>query len=418
MSTDHHVHDLLIGRQSIFDRNGTVCAYELLFRATRQNEARVESDTQATADVIVGTLTEVGVDRVLGGKRGFINIGLDFLLGDTLFLLPPENLVLEILETVPVTGATISRCRELQGRGYTLALDDYMGAEETWAPILEMVSIVKVDLSGVTEQALPSVVRRLLERKLSLLAEKVETSGQLSRTMEMGFDYFQGFFFARPLILSSLKVDPIRQALTGILSLILVDAETDEIVKAIRLHVDLVASLIKVANVVARSPFHTITDLRQAVLVMGRDQIRRWLELLLFSSGPTDHRYARPVFQMAVVRARLMELLSLAWKGPGRPDPEEAFLAGMFSLSESLLGIGISDLLDGLPVGEGFRQTLLSGSGPVGLLLSFAAGLERTDDGVERLMREIPVPSWKISQYQIEALLWSDDVVRIFSSSD
>ena len=112
--------DILIGRQSILDRNGQIFAYELLFRSTRgAEEAHVSDDTMATASVIVDTLMEVGVTRVLGDKKGFVNIGRDFLLGDAIFLLPAEHLVLEILETVPVTDETVARCRELKKRGYT-----------------------------------------------------------------------------------------------------------------------------------------------------------------------------------------------------------------------------------------------------------------------------------------------------------
>ncbi len=415
MSTGRGPHDVLIGRQSIFGRDGSVVAYELLFRSTRKNVAHVSDDTRATARIIVDTLMEGGLGKILGGKRGFVNIGPDFLLEDALFLLPPRDLVLEILETVPVTDATVSRCRELRSRGYTLALDDYVGREDIWAPLLEMVSIVKVDILAVPEPDLRPVVQRLHARKLSLLAEKVETPEQLARTMEMGFDYFQGFFFARPVILASRKVDPLRQAVTGVLAMVLADAGTDEIVRAIRPHIDLSASLIRIANVVGLSPFHAVTDIRQAVLAMGTDQIRRWLEIILFSSSLSDSRYARPVLQMAVTRARLMELLAQSWTGPGKPEPEEAFLVGMFSLSEPLLGVSVSEMLEGLPLREEVRKALLRGEGSLGHLLAFASNLDRSGDSLERLMGDLPVPVERIVWSQTQSLLWGDDIVRIFS---
>ena len=408
-------HDVLIGRQSIFGRDGSVVAYELLFRSTRKNVARVLDDTRATARVIVDTLMGGQLEKILGGKRGFVNIGPDFLLEDALFLLPPRDLVLEILETVPVNAATISRCRELRDRGYTLALDDYVGREEIWAPLLELVSLVKVDILAVPETDLGPVVRDLRARNLSLLAEKVETPDQLALTMEMGFDYFQGFFFARPVILASRKVDPLRQAVTGVLSMVLADAGTDEIVKAVRPHINLSASLIRIANVVGKSPSHVISDLRQAVVSLGRAQIRRWLELILFSSSISENRYARPVLQMAVTRARLMELMAQGWKGTGKPDPEEAFLVGMFSLSESLLGVTIPAMLEGLPLREEVRKALLRGEGPLGVLLAFAGNLDRSGDSLERLLSEIPVPVEMVAVAQTESLLWGDDIVRMFS---
>ena len=148
---------------------------------------------------------------------------------------------------------------------------------------------------------------------------------------------------------------------------------------------------------------------------MGRAQIRRWLELILFTSAMSDNRYARPVLQMAVTRARLMELLAESWTGSGKPDPEEAFLTGMFSLSGSLLGVTVAEMLEGLPLREEVRRAILEGTGSLGLLLSFAGSVERSALSLDRLLTEIPVPAARIAAAQTESLLWADDIVRMFS---
>ena len=408
--------DILIGRQSILDRNGQIFAYELLFRSTRgAGEANVSDDTMATASVIVDTLMEVGVSRVLGDKKGFVNIGRDFLLGDAIFLLPAEHLVLEVLETVPVTDETVARCRELKKRGYTLALDDYVGDQDLWAPILDQVSIVKVDILGVKESEIEPVVKKLSSRKIRLLAEKVESHEMWLKTMALGFAYFQGFFFARPMTLTGKKTDPLRQALTGILSLVLSDAETEEIIGAIRPHVDLVSSLLRVANVVGLSPGRAVTDLRQALLVMGRDQLKRWVELLLFSRAPTENRYARPLFLLAIVRGRLMERLAPLWKGPGKPVPDHAFLTGLFSLAEPLLGIPLGELLDGLPLDPSIKNALNAGEGNLGTLLSVVRRLAPASPEEEifaALPFGAPLPLEAIAEVQAEAQVWADETLR------
>lgn len=408
--------DILIGRQSILDRNGQIFAYELLFRSTRgAEEAHVSDDTMATASVIVDTLMEVGVTRVLGDKKGFVNIGRDFLLGDAIFLLPAEHLVLEILETVPVTDETVARCRELKKRGYTLALDDYVGDQDLWAPVLDQVSIVKVDILGVKESEIEPVAKELSSRKIRLLAEKVESREMWLKTMALGFTYFQGFFFARPMTLTGKKTDPLRQALTGILSLVLSEAETEEIIGAIRPHVDLVSSLLRVANVVGLSPGRTVTDLRQALLVMGRDQLKRWVELLLFSSAPTENRYARPLFLLAIVRGRLMERLAPLWQGPGKPLPDHAFLTGLFSLAEPLLGIPLGELLEGLPLDQSIKKALNTGEGNLGTLLSVVRRLAPASPEEEifaALPFDAPLPLEAIAEVQAEAQVWADETLR------
>ena len=344
-----------------------------------------------------------------------MNIGRDFLLGDAIFLLPAEHLVLEILETVPVTDETVARCRELKKRGYTLALDDYVGDQDLWAPILDQVSIVKVDILGVKESEIEPVVKKLSSRKIRLLAEKVESHEMWLKTMALGFTYFQGFFFARPMTLTGKKTDPLRQALTGILSLVLSEAETEEIIGAIRPHVDLVSSLLRVANVVGLSPGRTVTDIRQALLVMGRDQLKRWVELLLFSSAPTENRYARPLFLLAIVRGRLMERLAPLWQGSGKPLPDHAFLTGLFSLAEPLLGIPLGELLEGLPLDRSIKNALNTGEGNLGTLLSVVRRLAPASPEEEvfaALPFDAPLPLEAIAEVQAEAQVWADETLR------
>jgi EAL and modified HD-GYP domain-containing signal transduction protein len=235
------------------------------------------------------------------------------------------------------------------------------------------------------------------------------------KTMALGFTYFQGFFFARPMTLTGKKTDPLRQALTGILSLVLSEAETEEIIGAIRPHVDLVSSLLRVANVVGLSPGRTVTDLRQALLVMGRDQLKRWVELLLFSSAPTENRYARPLFLLAIVRGRLMERLAPLWQGSGKPLPDHAFLTGLFSLAEPLLGIPLGELLEGLPLDRSIKNALNTGEGNLGTLLSVVRRLAPASPEEEvfaALPFDAPLPLEAIAEVQAEAQVWADETLR------
>lgn len=185
---------VFLGRQAIFDRKNNIFAYELLFRTAGKIEADITSDSHATAHVVVNTLTGMGVERVLGKIPGFINIGEDFLMSDLVFLLPPDQFILEILETVPVTDEVIERCRELKAKGYRLALDDYTGDSLKWDPLISLMDIVKVDFQKVEGDNLEALARTLLQKKISLVAEKVELPEQQALAMSLEFSYFQGFF--------------------------------------------------------------------------------------------------------------------------------------------------------------------------------------------------------------------------------
>jgi c-di-GMP-related signal transduction protein len=408
--------NVFIGRQPILDTNGEVVAYELLFRTSAQSTGDMGSESKATARVISDIFSDMGLARVLGDKLGFVNIGEEFLMSDMVYLLPADRLVLEILETVPVTDDVVARCRELKSRGFRLAIDDYVGAEGVWEPLLWLVDIVKVDVLGVDREDMSALSRNLHRRKLKLLAEKVETPEVAAQVAGLGFSYFQGFFFARPLVLESRTMDPMVSALLDIFFLVLKDAETNEIDQAIRLHVDLSVSLIKVANVVGTTPMRQVATVRQAILAMGRNQLRRWIQLLLFSTPPSENRYTRAVFHLALVRARIMEILAGRWSRPDGPDPDEAFMAGMLSLGDVLLETSLALLLRDLPVDPSFKDALLEGKGPIGRLLELSKTFERSDfPGIERCLEGLPVTEDQFLSAQTESLVWADEVARIFA---
>ena len=407
---------VFLGRQAIFDRNDRLFAYELLFRTAGKNEAVIINDSHATAQVIINTMTGVGVERVLGNVPGLINIGEEFLLSDLVFLLSADHFVLEILETVPLTEKVIARCQELKLRGYRLALDDYAGDWATWEPLFPLMDFVKVDFQKVGEPDLATLANILLERKIPLVAEKVESPEQQALAMNLGFSYFQGYFFSRPIVLESRKRDPLYPALTKILWLILSDGEIGEIHDAVKPHIDLSISLIKIANIVGRSPVTKVTGLRQAIISLGRNQIKRWIELFLFSRASFENRYSMTVFQLAVTRARFMEILSDEWIREDQRESDQAFMTGMLSFSESLLGCPAEEILQDLPVMEEVKRALKEGTGSLGVLLALSRSIERSD-GLEmkKILLKIPLPEEVIAVALNESMCWADDIVRTYS---
>jgi EAL and modified HD-GYP domain-containing signal transduction protein len=408
--------EVFIGRQPIFDTNAKIFAYELLFRNKFGNGLGMESESQGTARLIADIFSDLGLDRVLGGNLGLVNIGEEFLLSDMVLLLPSDKLILEILETVPVTETVIDRCRELKSRGFTLALDDYVGDEEHLDPLLPLVDIVKVDVLDMPRETMNSISQSLLKRKLKLLAEKVEHIEQVKFASGLGYSYFQGFFFARPSVFQSRTMDPMVSALMGILSLVLNDAPTNEVVDAIKPHIELSLSIVKLANIVGTTPSLKVTSVRQAILSMGRNQLTRWIQLLLLSNAPSGNRYSRPVFHLAMTRARVMELLAALWKGPDEPNHDLAFMVGMLSLADVLMDTSLSHLLGEIPVDPTVKEALLEGRGPLGLLLVLSQKLERSDlEGMKNLLSRIPISVEKIFSVHTESLLWADEISRHFS---
>ena len=219
--------EFFLGRQPIVGRERELVAYELLFRAGENRAPPVFDDEAATAAVIQHTLFDLGIEQALGAKRGFINVSEKLLMSEVVEALPSESLALEILETVALTDEVAARCAHLRSAGFMLALDDVVGLSEGHRKILPFVHVVKVDLLAMEARDLPGLVKELRHFNVKLLAEKVETLAQYRACHELGFDLYQGYFFAEPVILSGRVIKPSTMALVKLTRLLAADAETE-----------------------------------------------------------------------------------------------------------------------------------------------------------------------------------------------
>jgi c-di-GMP-related signal transduction protein len=195
--------DVFLARQPIIDRSRHVVAYELLFREDESGEARITDDARATAQLIRRAFRQVGLNSVIGGCAGFVNVDAEMLMSPRVEALPRDRVVLELLETVSVDCAIVERCAELKHLGFRLALDDVCALGEELEPLLDIVEIVKIDVLQVAPAALGELVRRLRLHPAKLLAEKVDTLERARQCDALGFDLFQGYFFARPTLVTA-----------------------------------------------------------------------------------------------------------------------------------------------------------------------------------------------------------------------
>lgn len=222
-----------LGRQPILDRQQNLFGYELLFRAADISSANVTDYTFASASVISNAIADFGFREVLGRHKGFINVDTEVLMSDALELLPKEQVILELLEMIEVDAQVVARCRDLKAKGFRLALDDHV-----YAPVYEqlygIIDIIKVDLTAGPPESLPEIVRKLKRFPPRLLAEKVETVEQFDQCRNLGFEYFQGYFFAVPVVLKKKRIDIAGSSLVKLQQLLLNDAEIGAIEETFR----------------------------------------------------------------------------------------------------------------------------------------------------------------------------------------
>lgn len=229
----------LIGRQPILNKNEEVVSYELLFRSvTSRGSAEVPDASYATSNVILNTLTGFGLVDILGCHRGFINVELDLLMSDTIELLPRERIVLELLETIEISPELVERCRYLKEQGFTFAIDDHE-YDVAYAELYEIAEIVKIDVMQSPLETLGDIVRELRAYPVKLLAEKVETREEYLKCLDLGFEYFQGYYFAKPTVLEKKRIDETASTLLKLIRLLAEDAEISEIEQTFRRSPDL-----------------------------------------------------------------------------------------------------------------------------------------------------------------------------------
>jgi EAL and modified HD-GYP domain-containing signal transduction protein len=405
---------IFLGRQPILDLKHELVAYELLFRASPMpNRAIVTNGAQATATVITNAFYELSLGSALGSYKAYINTDAEFLLSDAVELLPAAQVVLEILEDVVATPDVIQRCLDLRRKGYIFALDDYMGPTEDTAQLLELASIVKFDIKQIDVTALYRLTKEIKHFGKKLLAEKVESKDQVNQCMELGFELFQGYYFAKPTVLAGKKINHSRLTLMQLLTQVLDDAETMALEQTFKQEPGLSINLLRLTNSAASGIRTKITSLRHAITLLGRHQLQRWIQLLLYTdlggSGPT------PLLQLAASRARLLELLAEQHAPGDKTFADSAFMTGIMSLTPALLSLPIQEILAQLSnLPADIQHALRTREGTLGQLLKLAEALDGDDtDQVIALLQQIDgVSPEQLNSCLVKALAWANNINR------
>lgn len=398
-----------LGRQPILNRHQEIVGYELLFRSADINYAIIEDYNQAIASVITQVLSIFGVEEVLGGKLGFINVQANMLLSEEVELMPTGQTVLELLEFMVFDDQILERCRELKERGFKLALDDHEYSTENQL-LYDLVDIVKIDILQTGMEALPEVVAGLRGSPVKILAEKVETFEQFNICMKLGFDLFQGYFFQRPTVLNRKKIDISAMAMMKLLQQLLGGASVADLEQIFKENPTLSYSLLRLVNSVAMALRQKINSLRHAIVMLGFENLRRWAQLSLFVTS--DARGANnPLLEMAAVRGRMMEILILQ-KGYSEDYAEAAFMTGILSQLDILYEITMSEIISSLNLSEDVGKALLERKGRLGNLLALVEKVEATDfEAITRLLDVCGVTMEELLEAQLESFNWRANVI-------
>ena len=365
----------LVARQPIYGPAMTVSAYELLYQESGDAAHPAADMREATLRVVADAALEIGLDRLAGGLPVHINYPRELLLSDAPLTVQPERVVIEVVEDVPSGPELVAAIRALRARGHRVALDDY-AAQLNDPALLDVVNIVKIDVSQQTRADLERAASELTRRGLTLIALEVETVEQFEHCLQIGFEGFQGDFLHRPQTFEAQRVPTSRLAtLRLIAALQNADCSMQAIETLVSQDLPLSYRLLRCINSSYYNLPRKVDSIRQAIVMLGLDNLRQLATLIAlhgFDGRPTS------LFVTAMTRARLCEQLA---RLAGVPDIGPYFITGLFSLLDVLTGTSMGQLLDALPLAESIERALLAQEGDLGAALRCARAYERASWG-------------------------------------
>ena len=394
--------EVYVGRQPIFDRHSNVFGYELLYRRSMNNFYEGVDGNQATRDLIYNAFFAMQIDDLTEGKVGFINF-TDAMVRDLVpEILPKEQLVIEILENSIVDHDLIQACKSLKEQGYILALDDFV-LNPSFELLLELVDIIKIEFPNVSLETQRNLINKY-KHKIKFLAERLETREEYNVALQMGYDYFQGFFFSKPVIYKQNDIGVLNTSILNIIhQLRTLDPDYDRIAQAVELDVGLSYKVIRLSNTISFGARYSIRSVRQALVRIGILELRRWFNVLLLKDLQQVENHE--LIKQSLVRAHLME--NLAQYCGSKEQSLDYLLTGMFSSIDVLLSKPMEEVLIGMPLVDTVKAALLGEENDLKHVLDFVKRYEAMDINPETFdfpLGKIDLESF--NGFYIEALRW------------
>ena len=396
----------LISRQPILDAQQNLVGYELTLLSPT-----TEPDSTRVATLLCAAYAELGIRSALGRSTAFLRVDLGFLHDDAIEALPPDAVVLELVIDAVPDERTLQRCRSLRERRYSLALADYAGLDDRTRPLLSLLDMVKINIAEHDEERLKDLAGSLLRLPLKLLAEGVETTTAMERCKALGFQLFQGQYFARPEIVSGRRLSASQAALIQLINLAGRDADTIKIEEGIKREPALAVNLLCIVNSVGFGTSQRIGSLRHAITLLGRRQLQRWLQLLLMTpTGKTPDASLSPLLQVAALRGRMMEMLAEYTHPRDRKLADQAFITGIMSMMPAALGLPMGEIFEQISLEPEVMQAFSSASEPLGKILALLECFDAEDAaGCDRLLAEFAHPGLdrrRLNTCLVDALRW------------
>lgn len=394
-------------RQPILDKDKNLFAYELLFRDGVDNVFPDICGDEATSKMIEASKFNMGISEFTGSKPAFINFTLETLSKDYPRMLTTDELVVEILETVKPGKKLLTLCKELFEEGYILALDDYIH-QSVWGHFYPYIKIIKIDWRDTSIEQILEIKQAIVGHPhIQLLAEKIETYEEYNQAVELGFELFQGFFFAKPEMVKTKSLSPSQMAMAELLyETSKPELDLSSITSVFERDVSLSYKLLRYANSPIFRRRKEISTIKQALVTLGSGELKRFLGLMFATNVNPDK--PSELINTAMTRAKFCELVAYDIKAP--VDISIAFLTGLLSLIDAILDESLDSILEKLPLAQEIKDALTSRKGTLAALIILVEKIEHAEwDKTTIVMEKLGLSKEKVVKDYNEAIAWADE---------
>ena len=404
-----------LARQPILDREGKIFAYELLFRDSPTSDtAIIASDVLATAQVLENVLNNIGIQRLIGNNKAFVNCSRNMLLDNLFGLLNPKYFVLEVLEDVEVDDAVVKAIQRYKSLGFEIALDDFIFNDEfiqRFKPLFPYVNYVKMDVVDNSLEAMTKAAGFFQVLGIKLLAEKVEDEATFKRCQDAGYDYFQGFFFAKPELVTGRKIDATSATILQLILLLRSRPSLEDLCESLSKNTDIATNLLRFVNSNSDTKHSQIETVKDAIVWVGMRNIHEWLMLMLYARpemGMTPQ--ASPLFQNVSQRAKFLETLAREMDGQNDSFCAKAFMVGLLSRMDALVRAPLETILPDAPTDDEMQEALLNRTGRLGQLLQLADAVELDDSqAIHSAIMDLGLTATQLKYCITESYSWTNN---------
>jgi EAL and modified HD-GYP domain-containing signal transduction protein len=394
-------------RQPILDVNKELYAYELLFRDSIDNVFPDIDGDEATSKMVEASKFNMGISEFTGNKLAFINFTLETLVQGYPEMLTNEEVVVEILETVKPGKKLLGLCKDLHSKGYIIALDDYEH-QSVWAHFYPFIKIIKIDIQQTTFDDIKEIIDAIKEHPhIELLAEKVETYQEYDQAQQLGFKYFQGFFFSKPEMVKTKSLSPSQLAMAELLyETSKTELDLASITSVFERDVSLSYKLLRYANSAIFKRRSEVSTIKQALVLLGSSELKRFLGLMFAITANPDK--PTELIKLAMTRAKFCELV--AHDMSSKLDESIAFLTGLLSMIDAILDEELEVILAKLPLAAEIKEPLLTRKGLMAALIKLVELIEHAEwNKTNIVMEKLQLDKEQAVKHYNEALAWADE---------